>query len=478
MTPARLLWADTRLYRRRYEKSASALVATARALERNRPLAGREKEFLRLYRAAADASPRLFTEVWQDPTAYFWVRMAYQLTATCLTQAPLPPLATEYCADVAAATPEDALATHLDGFKRFLLALRLAADRRVRFGRPLEVRLPFAIPATTLSVVGDGTVAIRSLARRRLEVEHAGGTVRLDLDAGARADGLEVATCPVLASARVRVGLQPHALNLPGLGFAREAALLPLRFQATHAPLVAGSLGLMKRHHPVAHSHFARMMRLVVLKPRAMGGYSNLSHSDLPGAAICGVVGDPYEMADTLIHELHHNRFFFIEEAGPFFRDPTAAVLEGRYYSPWRDDLRPLHGLFHALYVYLPVARFWLAVHRSGETAEPRRSYVVDRLLRIPRQLRLAAGVLRDHAELTPLGASLFEAMEREVGAIEADVRDLALPPDAPAMSLESDGQLVTECDPTGRPLTVAGAVTAHVTRHDLHRQCAGSGRP
>jgi HEXXH motif-containing protein len=476
VTPAGLLWNDTRIYRRRYAKSAAALVATARALARHRPLAGRETEFLGLYRTTVAADPRRFTAVWLDPTAYFWVRMAYQLTATCLTGSPLPPLARDYCADVGAARADAALALHLDGFKRFVLGLRLGSRGPLRFARPLAVGLPFAIPATGLSLVGDGGVRIHALRGRRLDVERNGARATIALvAAGGGVDGLDVVRCPTLAAPGVDVVLQPHALDLPGLGFARGAARQPLAFQAAHAPLVDEALRLVRRHHPRAYAHFGRLMRLLVLKPAKLGDYSNLTHSDLPGAAICSLAPDPYEMADTLIHELHHNRLFFIEErTGPFFRDATASVLTRRYYSPWRDDLRPLHGLFHALYVYLPVAWFWLAVHRSGEIDARRRGYVIDRVLRIAAQLHVGAAVLRRHAELTRTGAALLGGMEREVRAVVRAVRALRLPGDSPALKLEPDGSLVPECDEaTGRPLTVDEAVTAHIARYDADGQCA-----
>ena len=467
MQAARLLWTETRIYRRRYAKSASALIATERALRRRRPLGGRETEFLALYRRTADTDPSLFTRVWLDPTAYFWVRMAYQLTATCLTGAPLPPLARDYCADLGHEAPDDALAHHLGAFKRFVLALRLGGRRTIRFSQPLEAALPLALPATALSLVGRGTVRIHGLRGRRLQVEHDGRAATVDLaDAAGRADGIAVATCPTVATGGVRLALQPHALHLPGLGFARDVAAVPLDFQTTHAPVLTEALELVRRHHRGAHGHFARLMRLIVLKPFRVGGFTNLSHSDLPGAAICAVAGDPYEMADTLIHELHHNRFFFVEETGPFFRDAEEAVLDGRHYSPWRTDLRPLHGLFHALYVYLPVCRFWLAVHRSGETLGARRTYVLDRVLRIPLQLRLAAAVLRREADFTALGAALFGEMEREVGAIEKAARVLRLPPDAAAVKLMPEGGFVEEAR------TVRESVTAHIARHDRHHQC------
>jgi HEXXH motif-containing protein len=346
----------------------------------------------------------------------------------------------------------------------------------VRFERPLDVPLPFAIPAAGLSLVGGGAVGVLALRRNRLELERAGShaTVELVPGAGAPRIGVEVVGCPAVRAGGVEVDLQPHALNLPGLGFARGAAVEPLAFQARHEPFVREALRLVRRHHPRAQAHFARSMRLLVLKPPKTADYSNLTHSDLPGAAICSLAGDPYEMADTLIHELHHNRLFSIEEkTGPFFRDAEAAVLTRRYYSPWRDDLRPLHGLFHAVYVYLPVAWFWLAVHRTGEVEASRRCYVTDRIGRIPLQLRLAAAVLRRHAELTPVGATLFAEMEREVAAIASAAGALGHPRDAAAIELEDDGSLVAECAvPGGRSLTVEEAVTAHVATYDVHRQC------
>jgi HEXXH motif-containing protein len=480
---AHLLWNDTRMYRRRHEKAAAALVATARTLAKHRPLAGGEREFLSLYARTKRLDPYTFTAVWCDPTAYFWVRMAYQLTATCLTGSALPPLARDYCADVGAERPEDALAVHLDAYKRFVLAAALVeggGSPPVRFERPLEATLPLSFPGTGLSLVGSGTVRIHALVRRCVALEHEGRSATVEMvPGGTRADGIQAIRCPALPIGDdVEIHLDPHALNLPGLGFAREAARQPLEFQARHQPFVAQVLRLVKRHQPRTHRHFADMMRLLVMKPLKTGDYTNLTHSDLPGAAICSLIDDPYEMADTFIHELHHNRLFFVEEkTGPFFRDATAAVLAQEFYSPWRNDLRPLHGLFHALYVYLPVARFWVKVHRSGEVDGARRAYVLDRVLRIPLQLQAAAAVLRRHADLTKAGAALFEAMERDVRAVAKSAAGLDLPSDAPALKLEADGTLVPEREPSGRPLGVREAVTAHIAKYDVHAQCGEFGR-
>jgi HEXXH motif-containing protein len=37
----------------------------------------------------------------------------------------------------------------------------------------------------------------------------------------------------------------------------------------------------------------------------------------------------------------------------------TTEQSDEHFYAPWRDDPRPLDGLFHGAYAYLGVTRFW-----------------------------------------------------------------------------------------------------------------------
>ena len=73
-------------------------------------------------------------------------------------------------------------------------------------------------------------------------------------------------------------------------------------------------------------------------------------------------------------------------------------VIVTAYTSPWRDKPRGLYGIFHGVYVFLAVARYWLDVFTSGRGDASQRAYAVDRLLRLPMQLALAVGVLERHA--------------------------------------------------------------------------------
>ena len=134
-----------------------------------------------------------------------------------------------------------------------------------------------------------------------------------------------------------------------------------------------------------------------------------------------------------------------------------------------------LYGVFHGVYVFIAVLRYWLAVYRANDTSSSDRKYIIDRLLRLPRQLALATGVLERHAHLTPLGREVFQQMLRDVADLQQQMRQVALPADSPALAIAEDGSYQPEKSKIdGRPLSAIGAVLEHVWRNDVHGQCAG----
>ncbi len=473
MNGADILWNDQSVYQARYEKTASALIAISQALERNRPLGGGEAEFLELYSRTVAADPEAFTAVWRDPTAYFWVRLAYEFVGNCLAPATLSPLAESAARERHAADPKSALKAHLNDFKRFVLALGVIAGLDQKFVTPLQVSLPFAIPSSRLVISGAGVLQIDALIDGHLEVTRAGTKLKLPLVA-CSIESLTVRESPVAIAQNYELLLQPEAFNLPGLNEGAPLRLLPLSFQAEHATLTGQALELIHRHCPETFEHFRQVVRLIALKPSELGEYSNISHSDLPGSFAISVANDPYLMADFFIHEFHHNRFFFVEERGAFFAlDRDNQATGEAYYSPFRDDLRPLHGIFHGLYVYIAVWRFWFAVYRSGETSGLRLDQVRDQVAFISIQLAIAVSQLRRFAHFSPLGILLFEELTGEATRIQKTTRALDFPSDLPAIRCSDEGILSVRCDPdTHLPLTVSEMILGHAQRCDRRHQC------
>ncbi len=469
-----ILWADTSVYQRLYEKTATALIAVERTLRSKRLLGGAEDEFLELCGVLTSADADLFTQIWQDPAVYYWTRRAYELVGACSNPGDLPAQLKDYCVALGAPDPRAALPIHLEQFKKFILALELARGGSRRFQRAFEAKLPFAIAGSKYSILGSGSISIPTISGGSIEIIRDGVSSSLrPANEVMGSDAPQLVERPQARRGDCELSLKPEAFYLPGIGAADSLRQVPADFQGQQVRLLETALGLVERHHPLAFGHFSEVVKLIAFKPSTTGDYSNISYSDLPGAFILSAMREPYWMADALIHELFHNRLFFIEE--------REAILElsddggpTEFYSPWRDDQRPLSGLLHALYVYIAVSQFWYSVSRSGETTGARKDYVEDQAVRATLQLRIAIHQLRRYARFTEFGAPLFMEMEKAVAAALESMRALKLSAEAPAMIARADGNIViggTGAD--GRPLSIIDTMRKHARQFDVHGQCS-----
>ena len=435
----------------RYEKSATALLAVAQILERDRPLQGGEDEFLTLVRDVQDAAPSAFTEVWRDPFAYWWSRLAYQLLATHFQPAKQPPFLQAYCQAVGESDILKAMRLHLDDFKRIALGVALVEGRDFSLEEPLVRRAPMALPGTRLSTAGVSDVAIAGVK---------GGQLRTP--DGSRVDADE---CPVVEAAGLDWRLQPAAFRLPGLGFEIPGEALDLGYQSSLVEGTRDAFEIIARARPELQPAFATVARTIGFKPVDSADYTNLTHSELPGSFMCSQALNPYDLADTLIHEFHHNLLYAIEEDSPFFEPGTESIRD--YYSPWRSDVRDLHGVLHAVYVFIASTRYWLAVRTSAELTGIIADYVTDRLIRYPLQLAIGEAVLEDCSEFTGHGAALFSEIKAEIRAIEAAVAQAGTPHDLAAVSCDDQGVIEPVVAPEGTPISVRDAVRAHLEEND-----------
>jgi len=471
--PQTILWTDTDVYRRRYEKTATALMAVDRALRARRPLRGGENEFLSLYAVLAGADPETFTFIWEDPFAYFWARFAYELVGWFLNPGSLPEGLAKYCANLGTQEPGEALARHLEEFKKFIVALEMKSGGARRFDRPLVTTLPFSIPGTRFSVLGRGSISVTGIEGASLEVVQNGARLRLSLDGATSNPAMpQLIECPLARHGDFEVRLKPETFCVPGVEAAQAFLDLAEDYQERQVTLVQEALALVERHQPDAFEHMHEMVQVIAFKPVSIGDYSNVSFSDLPGAFILSAVQEPYWMADALIHELLHNRLFFVLDGGEILEGDQDATESKEFYSPWRDDLRPLGGLLHAVYVYVGVCKFWLSICASGDTGV-RRDYAEDQAVRAVLDMKIGIAQLRRHATFTAIGIQLFQELEREVGRLAVTMRALNLSPGAPATIARGDGQIVPfGFGQDGHRLSILESILAHAQQHDTRHQC------
>jgi HEXXH motif-containing protein len=470
MDPAQILWSDTACFAARFEKSAAALVAVDQTLAA-KPDAS---EFRRLFKFIAEASPEHFTQLWRDPAAYYWVRRAVHFLAA-LHGAPMGRIERAYCADVDAHDPAQALRIHLEEFKRLAMALAILSERELSFAEPYRTALPVALPGTQLVISGSGNIAIHRVAAGHVHATYQGELLELPIadDAGTGA-APHIRSCPLVELGEVRIPLNHAMFRLPGIGLSREWNEPDSDFQRLHSRALSDALAVVAAVQPETFAQFPHALRTIALKPMREGTFSSLSSSELPGAFICSVPCDRYELAATLMHEFYHNRLYAIEETGSFFeQDGEDAVEEENHYSPWRDGPRPLHGLFHALYVYVAVCRYWNALLEERNLDGTQLAFAHDQLARIPFQLSIGINQLRRFAHFTPFGKILFEQLGKETTALNEDTRTPGISLHSPAITLRANGlfQPVHEAR-GGRPLSVGETLRDHLERRDLQGEC------
>ena len=458
---------DVDVHRRRLEKSALALIALGRALAQERSLAPGIDRFLNLLDEVSGAEPEHFTRVWSDPVAYFWVRRAVHFLASCRGE-PLGTVERAYCAELGAESPARALELHLEEFKRFALAIALVSGDEIVFSEPYVAALPLAIPGTDLVISGGERATIAGARGAGIELLDPRRTIGIE---SAGPEGVRVERCPTVSVGDSRVFLNPARFRLPGLGFPIGWTGLPLEFQSRYRPAVVDALDTIRRLQPETFAQLEQALHTVALRPND-GTFFNLSASELPGSFVCTVPSDAYVLASTFIHELHHNTLFAIEEAGPFLEAGERDEVEGEnHYSPWVETLRPLHGILHAVYVFLPVFRFWCGVIDEGPLGEGRLAHANEQVARIPVQLRIGVNQLRRHARFTRLGSTLFDEMAAKVTEAEDTARAMGATLRTEVIGISPSGAL-RPVRVNGRPLTVAEAMLDHLTKTDVHGEC------
>jgi len=435
-------------------------MAVARSLARDPSAIAGAPDFLTLHERLLRAGPDRLGAVWSDPWAYRWARVAHETLAAVVRGGPVPRSAAGVARALPSTDPREVLAAHLSEFARLAVGAAVLEGADLALPRPLAVQLPMAIPGTRHSLVAEAAD------------EGAGG---LAVDLVGVASGRPVvgsgaatlASCPVARAGDVEVALQPHLYRHPGLDGSPPAGRRTLAWQSERVPVLERGLELVARHQPDTLAAIGRFLRSVAFNPMSeMGDLNFVSDSMLRGAFALLEIDNPWVTASICIHEFHHNRFFCIEELdGVLEADALGTNDDAVYYSPWREEPRPLRGILHGLYVYVPEGRFWLSVARDPETREDGRRLARDRVVRSRLDIDIALEQLERFARFTPRGKELFAALAADARAWVAESRAI-FPGDVPGCYIEADGRIGEKrSEVDGRVLSSWASVAEHLDR-------------
>ena len=135
----------------------------------------------------------------------------------------------------------------------------------------------------------------------------------------------------------------------------------------------------------------------------------SFSDNTVPGALYVSIMQDgnlvdPYDLADSLVHEHRHQKLYLLERQNPTVQ-PNCLLVS----SPWREDPRPPSGLLHAAFVFVELQRFWKFVHAHGPARL--RNRAANQIRDTNSHLSQAFGTL-ENCPLTETGSELLDVLK------------------------------------------------------------------
>ncbi|WAZ25512.1 HEXXH motif-containing putative peptide modification protein [Streptomyces cinnabarinus] len=247
-----------------------------------------------------------------------------------------------------------------------LHSVAAAASHRAKvpFALSLPVRDGFVVLPTL------GAFDLRGTRLRTVRVEGDGGTLTLARRGGesVRVTRPEDPTLSLWRPVhRVRTGSGPGRFDfvLDDIDQHRETngpmAPTPLTGSQVmpwaEAAREAGAL--LARTNRRRAEALAAALTAVTPRPAAPGGIINsASSTDAFGGIVASAPPDGMELAASMVHEFQHMKLHAVLNAVALHEESEPPDDE-RFYAPWRDDPRPLPGLFQGVFAFFGVVDFW-----------------------------------------------------------------------------------------------------------------------
>ena len=123
-------------------------------------------------------------------------------------------------------------------------------------------------------------------------------------------------------------------------------------------------------------------------------------------------VASPYDIADSIIHEHRHQKLYLLEEYSSVVTSNTPFVP-----SPWREELRPVSGLFHAVFVFHELEKFWRYLVKKPEKILSQKAH--HETQKNQRMLKEAFITLETCA-LTDIGRNFLSLFTKEIEHVQS----------------------------------------------------------
>ena len=141
--------------------------------------------------------------------------------------------------------------------------------------------------------------------------------------------------------------------------------------------------------------------------------FSSASSEKIPGIIYLPCINNVGHLAECILHENLHQLLFRIEKIIDIYNG--GQIIE-KYWSPWRDDPRPLRMIMHGVFVFAGVIDYWIRMIDIRNTSEDH-----YQLFLRSKQVQEGLKVLDKHANYSSAGKKLHRHLLKYVDSIPLD---------------------------------------------------------
>jgi hypothetical protein len=174
--------------------------------------------------------------------------------------------------------------------------------------------------------------------------------------------------------------------------FYSESGLVPLSIDSIENEIIdkiQSALRLLDCNQELKKSIFALVKRIQIVStpdPEIDVGHSD---PEIPFTIFISICENNSKISnlrvlESIIHEAMHLKLTLLEKVLPLIEVGTTET----FYSPWRDEARPIKGVLHGVYVFKSVYDFMTQYHLRKNTSESELKYIIVRKNSIENELK------------------------------------------------------------------------------------------
>ncbi|MFG2349972.1 aKG-HExxH-type peptide beta-hydroxylase [Streptomyces phaeochromogenes] len=164
------------------------------------------------------------------------------------------------------------------------------------------------------------------------------------------------------------------------------------------------------------------VLRAVVplaLPGRDGGSSMSATLRSAPGAILIQLPETAWELAESLVHEVHHTKLAALHELVPLYRPGGGAL----HRVGWRSDPRPIPGVFQGAYAHLALIDLWWRARTGSATPEKWRLRAAEQFESHQDRIGQALFILLESDELTFAGREFVREMGRRHASLGVAAR-------------------------------------------------------